>query len=207
MADIGQLDRRLQDVEYYVSLNLLESNVASLVIPSSVSPSLDRFKFGFFADDLSTYAFSDRDNPNYAAFIEDDAAVPEKLTWDIYLNNAIGGADFIDFLIVNQENATWGDTLGPVCILQYTTYNVQIINGQYYLNVPPIIHYIQDPAVPTVTPATSTPIANIFVESGQSGGSDAGGVGAGGDGSSSGGASSDGGSNGGDGGGGGGGDD
>lgn len=133
MADIGHIDRRLQDVEYYVALNRLEANVQAQVIPSSIDPSLNRFKYGFFADDLSTYAFSDRENPTYAAYIEDNAAVPEKLTWDSYLNGAIGGGDYIDFLIVNQENATWPDTLGPVCILQYVTYNVQIINGQYYL--------------------------------------------------------------------------
>lgn len=134
MADIGQIDRRLQDVEYYVSLNMLESNVAALAIPSSINPALDRFKYGFFADDLSTYAFSDRENPTYAAYIEDNAAVPEKLTWDMYLNGAIGAADYVDFLVVNQDNATWPDTLGPVCILQYVTYDVQVINGQYYLN-------------------------------------------------------------------------
>jgi hypothetical protein len=145
MADIGHLDRRLTDVEYYVSLNQLESNVASLAIPSSVSPSLDRFKFGFFADDLSTYAFSDRDNPNYAAQIEDNAAVPEKLTWDVYFNGVTGGADYIDFQVVSQDNATWPDTLGPVCVLQYVTYNVRVINGQYYLNIPQQVNYVQDP--------------------------------------------------------------
>lgn len=159
MADIGHLDRRLTDVEYYVSLNMLQSNVASQVIPSSVSPSLDRFKFGFFADDLTTYAFSDRENPTYAAYIEDNAAVPEKLTWDVYFNNTIGGADYIDFCIVSQDNATWADTLGPVCILQYVTYNVQVINGQYYLNVPQITDYIQDVAdAPAAPPATQTQI-------------------------------------------------
>ena len=133
MADIGHLERRLQDVEYYVSLNMLEANVMSQAIASSIDPSLNRFKFGFFADDLSTYAFSDRENPSYSAYIEDNAAVPEKMTWDVYFNNAIGGADFIDFMVVNQENATWSDSLGPVCILQYVTYNIQVINGQYYL--------------------------------------------------------------------------
>lgn len=152
MADIGQIDRRLTDVEYYVSLNQLEANVASLSIPSSVSPTLDRFKFGFFADDLSTYAFSDRDNPNYAAQIEDNAAVPEKLTWDVYFNGVTGGADYIDHPIVNQDNASWPDTLGPVCVLQYVTYNVRIIDGKYYLNIPQQVNYIQDPPLIPIQP-------------------------------------------------------
>lgn len=134
MADIGHLDRRLSDVEYYISLRMLEQNVISSAIPSSVDPSLNRFKYGFFADDLTTYAFSDRENPSYAAYIEDNAAVPEKLTWDAYLADTIGGPDFVDQLIVSQENATWPDTLGPVCVLQYVTYNVFKKGNQYYLN-------------------------------------------------------------------------
>lgn len=137
MADIDSINQRLTDVEYYVSLNMLQSNVSSLTVPSSVNPSLNRFMYGFFADDASTYAFSDRENPTYAAFIEDNAFVPEKMTIDMNLVDAIGGPDFVDFPIISQTIATWPDSLGPVCILQYVTYNVIEVNGQYYLNIPP----------------------------------------------------------------------
>jgi len=49
---------------------LLETNITNKVIPSSIDPSLNRFKFGFFADDFSTDVYSDTNNPQYAASIE-----------------------------------------------------------------------------------------------------------------------------------------
>ena len=70
MEDIGNLERRIKDLEYYVSLSLLETNITNRVIPSSIDPSINRFKFGFFADDFSTDLYSDVNNPQYAASIE-----------------------------------------------------------------------------------------------------------------------------------------
>jgi len=45
MKDIGRLDRRIQNLEYTVSLSLAESNLKNKVIPSSISPEINRFKF------------------------------------------------------------------------------------------------------------------------------------------------------------------
>lgn len=70
MEDIGNLERRIADLEYYVSLSILETSITNKPIPSSVDGSLNRFKFGFFADDFSTTNYSDIDNPQYAASIE-----------------------------------------------------------------------------------------------------------------------------------------
>jgi hypothetical protein len=173
MADIGHIDRRLQDVEYYVSLNMLESNTVNLAIPSSTDPSLNRFKYGFFADDLSTYAYSDRDNPSYQAYIEDNAAVPEKLNWDMYLNGVIGGPDYIDFQIVSQENASWPDTLGPVCVLQYVTYNIVTVANTTVLQIP------DQPAVQVVFTNNPLYFENNVDQSAGSNGSSDGGTGSG----------------------------
>lgn len=70
MEDIGNLERRIKDLEYYVSLSVLETSITNKIIPSSVDRSLNRFKFGFFADDFSTETYSDLENPQYAASIE-----------------------------------------------------------------------------------------------------------------------------------------
>lgn len=70
MEDIGNLERRIRDLEYYVSLSVLETSITNKVIPSSVDRSLNRFKFGFFADDFQTEHYSDLENPQYAASIE-----------------------------------------------------------------------------------------------------------------------------------------
>jgi hypothetical protein len=77
MEDIGSLERRIADLEYYVSLSILETNITNKIIPSSVDPTINRFKFGFFADDFSSELYSSTTDPQYAASIEtegEDAA-------------------------------------------------------------------------------------------------------------------------------------
>ena len=70
MEDIGNLERRIKDLEYYVSLSILETSITNRVIPSSIDPTINRFKFGFFADDFSSETYSDVTNPQYAVSIE-----------------------------------------------------------------------------------------------------------------------------------------
>lgn len=70
MEDIGNLERRIKDLEYYVSLSILETSITNKPIPSSIDGTLNRFKFGFFADDFSSEVYSDVENPQYAASIE-----------------------------------------------------------------------------------------------------------------------------------------
>lgn len=106
MAEIGKMDRRLKDVEYYVSLSLLETNLKDKIIPSSSDPSINRFKFGFAVDDFSTYKFLDDSNPQFAAYVEDNCLVPEKMSWMLPLEVFLGNPDYIDQTIVSQVNAT-----------------------------------------------------------------------------------------------------
>jgi hypothetical protein len=81
MVDIGKLEKRISDLEYYVSLSLLESELKDRIIPSSNDRTLNRFKFGFFVDDFSSYVSTDTENPQYAAMIEEDDALPNKMGW------------------------------------------------------------------------------------------------------------------------------
>ena len=46
MADIGRLEQRLEQVEYYTSLSLLEQDTANLQVTDS--DGLNRFKSGIF---------------------------------------------------------------------------------------------------------------------------------------------------------------
>ena len=50
MSDIGRLEKRLESVEYYTRLSLLESDTANLTITDANG--LNRFKSGFFVDNL-----------------------------------------------------------------------------------------------------------------------------------------------------------
>lgn len=59
MRDIGKLEQRISNVEYYVSLNLLEQEAESMQIIDNVT-GLNRFKNGFFTD-----SFIDHSVGNY----------------------------------------------------------------------------------------------------------------------------------------------
>jgi hypothetical protein len=63
MADIGSLDRRIKDLEYYVSFTLAEALAKSRFIPSGLDAALDRFKFGFFVDPFTDYVYAYVGNP------------------------------------------------------------------------------------------------------------------------------------------------
>jgi len=63
MADIGKLERRIEDLEYYTSLNELEKSVKDINIPSELDPAKNRFKNGFFVDPFNDYAATDISNP------------------------------------------------------------------------------------------------------------------------------------------------
>jgi hypothetical protein len=63
MSDITGLESRVNNLEYYTALNLLEKNAAALQIPDTNG--LNRFKNGILVDDFSGYSTSDTNNLDY----------------------------------------------------------------------------------------------------------------------------------------------
>lgn len=63
MRDISALENRVNNIEYYTALNLLEKGASSLQIPDGNG--LNRFKNGILVDSFSSYAASDTNNPDY----------------------------------------------------------------------------------------------------------------------------------------------
>lgn len=70
MEDIDTLSKRLDKLEYYVSLNLLEQSVKDLVIPSSANGAINRFKNGFFVDDFESYTVAETNSREFTCTIE-----------------------------------------------------------------------------------------------------------------------------------------
>ena len=66
MSDIGRLERRLKNVEYYTQLSLLETDTASLTIDDAKT-GLNRFKSGFFVDNFRSHAAQALGHPCYRA--------------------------------------------------------------------------------------------------------------------------------------------
>jgi len=76
MADIGSLDKRIKDLEYYVSFTLAEALAKARFIPSSLDAALDRFKFGFFVDPFTDYVYADVGSTEFYATIRNDQLGP-----------------------------------------------------------------------------------------------------------------------------------
>ncbi len=69
MKDIANLERRIQNLEYYVSLTLLETETESLSIKDGVS-GLDRFKNGFIVDQFTGHGVGDVVNIDYRIAVD-----------------------------------------------------------------------------------------------------------------------------------------
>ena len=68
MKDIGGLERRLDQVEYYTSLNLLESDTYNTKILDADGK--DRLKNGFTVDDFTDHSKSDTGNEDFGASVD-----------------------------------------------------------------------------------------------------------------------------------------
>lgn len=69
MRDIGKLERRIANLEYYVTLSLLEKDTADLQIQDDTT-GLDRFKNGFIVDQFTGHGIGDVKNPDYRISVD-----------------------------------------------------------------------------------------------------------------------------------------
>ena len=128
MEDIGSLERRIRDLEYYVALSNLELSTKDLNLPSSISKNINRFKFGFFADAFDDTTYTDVDSVEYAASIEDNRVIP---SYELVKIEIPGGeCPYTDFSVVNQSKATGPDL--PICVSKEA---LQVTQGSTNLGV------------------------------------------------------------------------
>lgn len=73
MKDIGIIDQRVTNLEYYTQLSLLEKAAKDLTVTDSNG--LDRFKNGIFVDPFSNYSLGDVSNPEYSIAIDSSKGV------------------------------------------------------------------------------------------------------------------------------------
>lgn len=125
MADIGNLERRIKDLEYNVALTLVELDIKDKKIPSNVDPTIDRFKFGFFTDNFDDYNLAETQSQEFNAEILGSRVLPP---YDRILidgdPDSVGGCDCTPFLIVAQNIAT-GDAVNSVNVINQIKYSQQ----------------------------------------------------------------------------------
>ena len=73
MANIGSLDKRIKNLEYFTSLSLLEQSASSIDITDSTGAT--RLKNGFIVDNFTNHGIGDTSNPDYACSIDKENGV------------------------------------------------------------------------------------------------------------------------------------
>jgi hypothetical protein len=112
--EIGGLERRIADLEYYALLSSVQMGLKDRVIPSSVSPNINRFKYGFFVDDYINEDYSEILSPEYNASILEDFAVPAITSFNVVHTGDLTSSDYTSVKLVSQDLATeTANTPGP----------------------------------------------------------------------------------------------
>ena len=112
MSDIGDLERRINTVEYYTVLNLLEKEAQSFQIQDENG--LDRFKSGFVVDNFTGHSVGDVKNEDYRNSIDYE----EKELRPKYF---MKGIDLIEQNTTDTERTTDGyQKTGDLVTLPYT---------------------------------------------------------------------------------------
>jgi hypothetical protein len=73
MRDIEKIERRIDGLEYYISLNQLEQDTQNLTVLDENG--LTRFKNGYIVDPMNNSAIANTEDPNYSAAIHFDKKI------------------------------------------------------------------------------------------------------------------------------------
>lgn len=158
MRDIGRIERRVEKLEYYTALSLLEKQAADESIPSEV-PTIDRFKNGILVDSFAGHSVGDVSKSDYQCSIDKTRRVlrprfaSQSFNYKpvdsgtnqyVYINSAreIATLSYNVETFLNQPLASTFVNLNP--------YNVFSWNGTLKLN-PPSDTWIDTQVRPAVT--------------------------------------------------------
>lgn len=137
MKDIRELDRRIETMEYYTTLSLLEQDTLNVNIKDSVS-GLDRFKSGIIVDNFAGHNIGDTWSTEYKCAIDmqsqqlrpqhhtDEIHLSEKLSDDdsrsskgYKKSGSIVTLDYSEQEVINNPFATETINLNPFLVFQY----------------------------------------------------------------------------------------
>ena len=116
MQDIGKLDSRISNLEYYTQLSLLQQQATNMTVTDANG--LNRFKNGIFVDSFNDFTLSDVSNPEYGIGIDSKKGIARP--------RFVSEAFRLEF---NSGTSTNVQKTGRVLTLPYT-----VSNG--YINQP-----------------------------------------------------------------------
>jgi len=135
MRDIGRLEKRIENVEYYTQLSLLETQAQSLQIQDAEG--FDRFKNGFIVDNFTGHGIGDVGNLDYKVSMDMAGGYVRPLFNSESVQLIEADDDGTAILAADRTAANYQKT-GDLITLPYT--ETTIINQPYaskYVNVNP----------------------------------------------------------------------
>jgi len=169
MRDIGKLEKRVERLEYYTALSILEQQALSMQIKDSLG--FDRFKSGFIVDNFETHGVGDISSSEYVCAIdsqqsvlrpqvyEDDIKLIESNTrederfFDGYVNkNNVVTLPYEEVSLLGNLSATTNINPNPFVVLQYV--------GDIQLH-PTVDKWFDTDTIPLVT-NNNTNLFNIY---------------------------------------------
>lgn len=136
MRDIGRIENRVKNLEYYTSLNLLEADTATLQIQDGNG--FDRFKNGFIVDNFSGHGIGDITNRDYSVSVDTNKRELRPRIWQEFFklhetatttalrtaNSYIKVGDlamplYYDEVFITSNAASRVETLNPFGVLDF----------------------------------------------------------------------------------------
>ena len=129
MRDIGNLEERIENIEYYTQLSLLESETANLFIPDGNGN--NRLKNGFLVDNFTSHAVGDSAHPNYLCSIDfargelrpQHYTTNSRLIFEETPTNYIKGdflmLDYTDKVFIEQPYAAVVENVNPFAVVSW----------------------------------------------------------------------------------------
>ena len=129
MRDIGNLEERIENIEYYTQLSLLESETANLFIPDGNGN--NRLKNGFLVDNFTSHAIGDPAHLNYLCSIDfaqgelrpQHYTTNSRLIFEETPTNYIKGdflmLDYTDKVFIEQPYAAVVENVNPFAVVSW----------------------------------------------------------------------------------------
>lgn len=112
MADIGKLDRRVSNLEYYTQLTMLESQTLDKNVVDQNG--FDRFKAGILVDDFNSQAISDSSHPDFSCALDFESGACRAFA-------DVTNADLKETALTDSQRAAAHYTMtGDILTLPYT---------------------------------------------------------------------------------------
>jgi len=147
MSDISLLENRIERVEQFTTLSMLESKTENFSIKDAAT-GLDRFKCGFFVDNFSTHQYHDFQNPYFKSAIDSDTNTLRPLHYTSSLDLQLGSE------AISGIGQTYNPNIDHSYVNDLGSLNIRKTGDLITLNYNEILYYEQPYASTTenVTP-------------------------------------------------------